>query len=352
MDRWCRLIQYSLVLLATASSVAMAESTCGLMSLQAAGKLLGVQIDLDSFLDEPYFSGAEGSSLAGLVLAGRDSGLSAAPIHGAGIFDLRLANSPVILHVQGSRNSTKYDHWLLFVGEHDGQIKVFDPIAGATYLDYGDLLSRWDGSGVALAKSDLQLVLWRTQAFLFRLFAVCAVAFALRAMISHFIHRHRSIVHASLGSMLLIGAVILGGLAYDVLSGESVFLNRHAFVSVASKRNIVPHDKVDLKQLMDLMASSSANELYVIDSRYADDIRLGSIPGAIHLPIDAPIEAERAVLERLRKTDNIIVFCQSSSCPFAEIVASRLTSCGYVHVRIYPGGFTEWQSRNRSESGL
>ena len=40
------------------------------------------------------------------------------------------------------------------------------------------------------------------------------------------------------------------------------------------------------------------------------------------------------------------MYCQSSACKYAEIVAIKLKDDGYSNISIYKGGWAEWVAKN------
>ena len=82
----------------------------------------------------------------------------------------------------------------------------------------------------------------------------------------------------------------------------------------------------------------------LVDARPATAFKAGHIPGAISLPFMITA-AELAEFRRLYDPRTLlIVYCANDACPIADHMAKKLISdAGYNTVRVFPGGFREWQ---------
>jgi rhodanese-related sulfurtransferase len=67
----------------------------------------------------------------------------------------------------------------------------------------------------------------------------------------------------------------------------------------------------------------------------------GHLPGALNLPLEG--FAERAQQALPSKTQEIVVYCASSTCQNSDIAARKLQSLGYQNVRVFRGGKAAWR---------
>ena len=82
----------------------------------------------------------------------------------------------------------------------------------------------------------------------------------------------------------------------------------------------------------------------VLDARSEAFYRLGHIPGALNLSRET-FEKDYAVLQTTlatHKDEAIAVYCSSSDCPDAGLVAEALLKLGYRTLLIYPEGWEQW----------
>ena len=54
-------------------------------------------------------------------------------------------------------------------------------------------------------------------------------------------------------------------------------------------------------------------------------------------------------LGRTPKDASIIVYCQSAGCSYAEKIAVKLIADGFENVRLFRGGWQEWQAEEENK---
>jgi rhodanese-related sulfurtransferase len=80
----------------------------------------------------------------------------------------------------------------------------------------------------------------------------------------------------------------------------------------------------------------------------ADSFEKEHIPGSINIPQGKEDEFEN----RFGKMKEIIVYCASPDCSASPKAAEELTKRGFVSVRDYEGGMSDWkEAGNEVESG-
>lgn len=90
--------------------------------------------------------------------------------------------------------------------------------------------------------------------------------------------------------------------------------------------------------LPDVTAQVRANRVAVLDVRGEEEWKQGHLPGSLNLPVGS-LEQQLAEIPRDRP---LIVHCQTGAR--AAIAASLLRARGFSDVRLFPGGFAEWQA--------
>ena len=80
-----------------------------------------------------------------------------------------------------------------------------------------------------------------------------------------------------------------------------------------------------------------------VDSRSEPEYNRGHIPGAVSLPLHAPIEHKKKFYEDVPKTQFIITYCVRETCPSAKKLARELRYRGYKNTFVYVGGWVEWR---------
>jgi len=79
-----------------------------------------------------------------------------------------------------------------------------------------------------------------------------------------------------------------------------------------------------------------------IDARDAEDYDRSHLPGAMSSPV-ADYRAGDVNL-RLPKGTLLVIYCAGVECELAEELAVLLATDGYRKIRLYPGGFEEWEA--------
>lgn len=89
-----------------------------------------------------------------------------------------------------------------------------------------------------------------------------------------------------------------------------------------------------------------------VDAREEAFFQIGHIPGALNLPISegfAPVDRWLAVRNM---EGTLFVYCSDASCSDSLIVARRFLLHGYQNVRVFRGGWEEWQAAELPEESL
>ena len=137
-------------------------------------------------------------------------------------------------------------------------------------------------------------------------------------------------------------AAILVGMFYHFANDAGLLANATATASIqeAHQGNFLP--KISEKKVHKLLDSDTI----FIDARLARDYKAGHLDGAISVPVDANDIKRLKATADIAKDSRIVLYCQSSSCPYAERVAIKLIADGFTDVSIYKGGWAEWKEKN------
>ncbi len=297
-----------------------------------------------------------GSSLRELKQAAEDCGACAQPLEGMTATTLRAARFPILLHVRRPGRGMPYLHWVLFVGEDGGKARIIDPPFSEELLPFAELLALWDGVGLVVSNERVSRaqLLWPSWAeegllALFVGVTVGAVWSISRCRVSS-IQRRKAGMRLARQGFVLLGLTAFGGLLsaiWHAVQDFGYFDNRPALALVAGHEFDVPVPAIALDQLNHLQQDSSA---VLIDARMQNDFKSGHIPGAVSLPVTAGLAERSQVLAGVPTGADVIVYCQSESCKWGEVVAADLVLRGYQRVKVYRGGFQEWQHAHSSKS--
>lgn len=147
--------------------------------------------------------------------------------------------------------------------------------------------------------------------------------------------------------VILISAVAtaMGGLSY--LSDRDHAEARPHERTVAEPNPTLAdaaEQSVSLAQVQEMIRQRSA---VLVDARSPDQFRRGHLPGALNVPaaeVDADLPEQ---LRRRARLMPVVVYCASEDCPDAERLARRLRLEGMHPVRVFEGGWRQWQQRKR-----
>ena len=144
---------------------------------------------------------------------------------------------------------------------------------------------------------------------------------------------------ASRDAVLIVCAAAVLGFSYTFLTGKGLFLPRKAAVS-ASTGSPAP-SSINLTESRKLFESGTA---IFIDSRHLFEFRIGHIKSAINIPL-SELDAHAAIINALPKDKVLIVYCDGSDCNSSIELAAKLYERGFGGVRIFFGGWQEWNSQ-------
>lgn len=102
---------------------------------------------------------------------------------------------------------------------------------------------------------------------------------------------------------------------------------------------------LDSEQLTNLL---SQNAVLLLDARPAVFYEMGHLPGALSLSREEFERDFRALEKQLRATSlPLVVYCSDADCEDSLHVVGELGRKGFQNVRLYQGGFSEWEAQGR-----
>lgn len=324
---------------------------CGLYCLYSAMKITGKkEVDFRALLKPEYIGSRKGSSLAELKKAAEDSGMYAMP---AGKLTSRvLHNCPhqVILHVKSDVTSEEYDHYVLFLGTENDRAKILNPPEPVKLVPFRELAPRWDGNGLIVSAKPIDLgSIFAPARRRFAVYAAIAIAVILtvhcarRWLPQALLNTRRKLLGLSVAQGAALGIVaLLSGMLYHFANDEGFLAHANATASTqqAHQGNFIP--KVGEEKVHKLLDTDTV----FIDARLARDFEKGHLEGAINVPVNTNDEDRQKTMANIAKDAQIVVYCQSAGCKFAEKVATKLMEDGFHNVSLFKGGWREWAAKS------
>ena len=142
----------------------------------------------------------------------------------------------------------------------------------------------------------------------------------------------------------LFGLTLNHQLVVDAFSGHLVSPLRPVTQESAPAALPMP---VLIDEVQQLIASGG----WIVDARSPDLFAMGSIDGALSLPlvdIDAFLPD---FLARVAKDQIIITYCSGFGCPDSFDLGVLLIESGYQDVRVFEGGYPEWRDAGLAVEG-
>ena len=314
------------------------EPYCGLYAVHAALHALGHEAEFEGMVDAKYLSGSYGSTAADLITLAEKYGATAEYRTQLTIGDLRSSQCPIVLHTTGVTAQAGFHHWILFLGMEGASVKIYDPPRGLYLTSSGELLSCWDGSGVfvgnqhaarALPLPSLEIVL----AFLL----VCiAGAFSWQFPVI----RRRPAVG-------FVAVAVAAGVAWHLLVDYGFVRSSAALANVSARFD---QRTFPLVSLDDVRKMVQRKDVTFVDARLADNYESSHLPGAISAPIDLNYGALAALVKTIEPEKEIVVYCKSSGCRWADVIANQLAARGYSKVSIFREGMDSWEAAATSHA--
>jgi rhodanese-related sulfurtransferase len=348
-DSAIRKLAFVIILLAVAGPSATRATSvdsspnCGIYALYTAIKIEGGHADLSSLLRPEYISTKEGSTLIDLQRAAQDRGMYARVLSNLTIANLRRAGSPMILHVKNEYDAPTYSHFILCVPGRNGRIALYDAPQEVIWTTGEDLAPLWDGTALTISTHPIHLTAGSEDLWNWGLLAAVTISVTAAS------RRLRIVKQSALNCGVVIQAGVIAciagifAVAQHRISQQGFQSQRAAVTAIQSAIFQPSCPPVNVAELQSLMGRGA----YVVDARTPSDFQQGHIGKAVNVPANAPRQARIGAMGDVPKDAMVIVYCESSACPFAPFIARRLTSDGFSSVRVFPGG---WEAWNASET--
>lgn len=88
------------------------------------------------------------------------------------------------------------------------------------------------------------------------------------------------------------------------------------------------------------LKDSESNKTQVVDVLGADHFEKEHVKDAVSIPVDRITEQAE---NRLKKEDNVVVYCANTECNASLRAAEQLESLGFKHIYDYQGGIEDYK---------
>jgi rhodanese-related sulfurtransferase len=143
-----------------------------------------------------------------------------------------------------------------------------------------------------------------------------------------------------------IGAILLAGLAIGIcgLLTQKNITFRELFAGPRSAEPFRPlaYRKVELAEAIRIYYSATSE---IIDTRAPKYYAYSHIAKAVNVPLIEMSRLDSDLLGRLKKADDVLLYCGNVTCGDSVRLAMLLSEQhGLKNLRVYEGGWQEWQS--------
>jgi rhodanese-related sulfurtransferase len=312
-------------------------------------KLHGQEPNFVELVNPTFLDRKGGSTLTGLKRGVENNGLHSQIIVHANTRFLRSCLDPVILHVKGSLTSLDYNHYVLFLGAEGPWALICDPPDSPSWMSFDELVSRWDGNAVIVAKKPVEIAKLLRQgkmrvgmiaiSVVFVLFVINRIRKRLiwpKIFSTAFGHSLMSIVQ--FGGLLVTSLVI--GLLFHSVSEGGFLKHPYGVTSIqqAQAADFIPRINLETAKRM-----KSEGSIF-IDARMKRDFDVEHIEEAVNIPVDTNDVLLKDATKIMSFNSCVVVYCQSNRCQYADIIAGKLRLLGYSDISILEGGWVEWDT--------
>ena len=85
-------------------------------------------------------------------------------------------------------------------------------------------------------------------------------------------------------------------------------------------------------------------DVVFVDARTADAFERFHLPNAVSIPIDSSYAHLSDSIRKLAAARQIVFYCQSDGCSWADTIGNQVMSRGFPNVSVYRGGVNEWRT--------
>jgi rhodanese-related sulfurtransferase len=149
------------------------------------------------------------------------------------------------------------------------------------------------------------------------------------------------------GIIILLTISFVLAFSYNYFSPSGIALIGHwdktqGVVSANEKKSVVKRDR-EINNLTEMQAIVEKNSALIVDVRLKEIFKKGHIPGAKSVSLSEFDELIGNFYEIVPMERNIVVYCSGRECTDSHAFATKLSEVGYENVKVFTGGFIEWE---------
>ncbi len=146
-------------------------------------------------------------------------------------------------------------------------------------------------------------------------------------------------------TLLIVSLILSLGVNYFSSSGIALRgqWDRSKGVVRAKSKQDAFHVDIEINNPLEVRKMIQSREVVLLDVRSKDIYDDGHLPGAFSFPLMNFDEVLPKLLALVKKDTPILVYCSGVECSDSHTFATQLLALRFTQVRVYAGGFLEWQ---------
>ena len=149
------------------------------------------------------------------------------------------------------------------------------------------------------------------------------------------------------GGLILLAVSLVISLGVNCFSPSGIALTGQwdrskGVVTAKSKQDTVDID-IEVNNPLEVRQMIETREVVLLDVRSKDAYDMGHLPGAYSFPLADFDDDFPVLLDLVKKDSALLVYCSGVECPDSHTFATQLLALKFAKVRVYAGGFREWQ---------
>jgi rhodanese-related sulfurtransferase len=137
-------------------------------------------------------------------------------------------------------------------------------------------------------------------------------------------------------AFLLIVAALILGVAYTFVTKQGFFAQTPPAHSTAAS-------SIEIVSLAAAKELFETNTALFVDSRHEFEYQTGHIRGAVNVALKM-FDTHIVRLRQVPKGSQLIVYCDGAECNSSIELAVKLMESGFTNVKVFFGGWQEWNS--------
>ena len=118
--------------------------------------------------------------------------------------------------------------------------------------------------------------------------------------------------------------------------------NKAGVVTARSKQDVVV-PSIEINNPLRIREMLKRGDIFLVDVRPEDAYDQGHLPGALSFPLYQFDHLQDGFQNQIKKDGSVLVYCSGFDCSDSHRFASRLIDLGFTNVRVYAGGYNEWE---------